>query len=85
MKQIFTPQELKTIEVDTEKRIFRINGEEFGQQCTGFTISCTAEGFKLRAEVETIVVFVNYDEAGKQKDNRILQTDVPWFSDAARS
>lgn len=85
MKQIFTPQELKTIEVDVGKKIFRINGEEFGKQCTGFSISCTAEGFKLRVEVETTVAFVNYDEAGKQKDSRNFQTDVPWFSGAARS
>lgn len=39
--KIFTPHELKTIEVDVEKKIFRVNGEDFGKDCTGFTISCT--------------------------------------------
>ena len=31
MSKIFVPHELKTIEVDTEKKIFRINGEDFGE------------------------------------------------------
>ena len=34
MDQIFIPHELKTIEVDTAKKIFRINGEEFGRSLT---------------------------------------------------
>ena len=33
MNKIFVPHELKTIEVDTEKKIFRINGEDFGREC----------------------------------------------------
>lgn len=33
MSKIFIPHELKTIEVDTEKKIFRINGEDFGHEC----------------------------------------------------
>lgn len=48
MNKIFIPHELKTIEVDTEKKIFRINGENFGDGCTGFTISCTPGEFKIR-------------------------------------
>lgn len=43
--KIFTPHELKTIEVDVEKKIFRVNGEDFGKNCTGFTISGAAESF----------------------------------------
>ena len=43
MNKIFVPHELKTIEVDTEKKIFRINGEDFGRECTGFIISCTPD------------------------------------------
>lgn len=45
MNKIFVPHELKTIEVNTEKKIFRINGEDFGHECTGFMISCTPDDF----------------------------------------
>ena len=48
MSKIFVPHELKTIEVDTEKKIFRIKGEEFCEGCTGFMISCTPGEFKIR-------------------------------------
>lgn len=53
MNKIFIPHELKTIEVDAEKKIFRINGEDFGDGCTGFMISCTPDDFRIDMEVDT--------------------------------
>ena len=68
MNKIFTPHELKTIEVDTEKKIFRSNGEDVGEGCTGFTISCTPEEFKIRAEIDTTVEFANYSSKGELQE-----------------
>lgn len=68
MNKIFTPHELKTIEVDTEKKIFRINGEDFGEGCTGFTISCTPGEFEIRAEIDTTVEFANYSSKGELRE-----------------
>lgn len=68
MNKIFTPHELKTIEVDTEKKIFRINGEDFGEGCTGFTISCTPGEFEIRAEIDTTVEFANYSSKGELQE-----------------
>ena len=33
------PRELKTVEIDVEKKIFRVNGEDFSK-VTGFNLSC---------------------------------------------
>lgn len=33
------PRELKTVEIDVEKRIFRVNGKDFSK-VTGFNLSC---------------------------------------------
>lgn len=59
MSEIFIPHTLKTIEVDTEKKTFKINGEDFGRDCTGFTITCHSyNSFDIRVEVDTTVRFV---------------------------
>lgn len=64
------PNELKTIEIDTEKKIFNINGEAFGEKCTEFYISCeAAEGFRVNMEIGTRVTFkAKYDMRGKRTD-----------------
>lgn len=60
MDKIFIPHELKTIEVDTEKKIFRVNGEDFGKDCTGFWIHCKRHDvFDIHLEVEATVHFVS--------------------------
>lgn len=62
MSEIFIPHELKTIVVDTEKKIFKVNGQEFGRGCTGFTITCEGyELFKIRMEIDTTVHFVSIE------------------------
>ena len=59
MSELFVPHVLKTIEVDVEKKIFRINGEDFGRGCTGFRIECFDYGaFDIRMEVDTTVYLV---------------------------
>ena len=60
MKNIFVPHYLKTIQVDTEKKIFKVNGEEFGKDCAGFTITCKSyKDFDIRVEIDTTVKFVS--------------------------
>lgn len=66
---IFTdvPSELKTIEVDVDKKIFNVNGVPFGKRCTGFYISAeTVEGFKIHMEIDTTVCLASYDINGKK-------------------
>lgn len=83
MKGIFLPHELKTIEVDTEKKIFKINGEDFGKGCTGFSITCHSyNSFDIRVEIETTVKYVSIRN-GKVADEKQYETDEPWFGDSA--
>lgn len=81
MDKIFISHELKTIEVDTEKKIFRINGEDFGNDCTGFLISCTPDNFRVDMEIDTTVRFatVLWEHQYFQEEwniSRKLTTDI---------
>ncbi len=69
----FIPQELKTIEIDVEKKIFRINGEDIGKNCTWLSVICDLrdpdERLRVSAEVSGPMKkesFVNYDIDGKK-------------------
>lgn len=71
--KIFTPHELKTIEIDVEKKIFRVNGEEFGRDCDSFTISCSSkrergddEYLKVGMRINTTMKYANYDWNGNK-------------------
>lgn len=68
---VFTPNELRTIEVDVKNKIFRVNGENFGEDCTAFSISCDAiDGYAIRMEIDTTVHFATYGmENGKEKES----------------
>ena len=58
---LFIPHKLKTIEVDVEKKIFRVNGEDFGKGCTGFTIYCDGpKQFHITMETRSTITFVDY-------------------------
>lgn len=35
------PRELKTVEIDVEKKLFLVNGEDFGKVARGFVLACT--------------------------------------------
>lgn len=68
------PNILKTIEVDTEKKIFNVNGVPFGSSCTRFYISCeAAEGFKIQMETDTSVRFASYEMNGKKKTDHAYE------------
>lgn len=55
------PQEFKTLEVDAEKKIFKLNGVDFGDGCTSFSVSCYGgEEFNIRMEISKEVVLANY-------------------------
>lgn len=86
MSKIFTPHELKTIEVDVENNIFRINGEDFGEDCTGFAIYCNGHrDFEIRVEVETKVVLATYGKDLQKNSEKEYQTNSPWFSARAKN
>lgn len=80
MDKLFVPHELKTIEVDTEKKIFRINGEDFGKGCTGFRITCQRyDSFDIRVEVDKTVHLVSIRNGECVKDVTRITSD-PQFS-----
>lgn len=71
--KIFVPHELKTIEIDVEKKIFRVNGEDFGKRCDEFYISCSTqrdreptEFLKIDMRIGTQIAFGSYDEKGNK-------------------
>ena len=81
MDKIFTPHELKTIEIDVEKNIFKINGESFGKGCTGFAIYCNGhKDFEIRVEVDTTVVISSYGADLQKKSEQEFQSNSPLFS-----
>lgn len=71
-KKIFTPQKLKTIEIDVEKKIFRVNGEDFGKDCTSFSLDCSAgrsnsERYAVCMDIRTDIRFrANFDHNGEK-------------------
>lgn len=70
-KQKFAPQELKTLEVDVEKKKFLVNGEEFGDGCTEFTIYCTPSKCHISVEIHKAIYFhTDYDSSGKLLESR---------------
>lgn len=79
--KIFTPHELKTIEVDVEKKIFRVNGEDFGKNCTGFSISCEVgnrdEWFRVLMRISQDTIFDSkYDFDGKKTSEKVNRKPV---------
>lgn len=69
------PQEIKTLEVDAEKKIFKLNGIDFGNGCTYFSISCTGgEGFRIRMELEKSIICANYDVDNVRKGEPEVRT-----------
>ena len=78
--KIFTPHELKTIEVDVEKKIFNVNGEDFGKHCTGFSISGAVgdfnEWFDITMNVSSDIVFGSkYDMNGRRTYDKALNEE----------
>lgn len=70
-QKVFVPHDLKTIEIDIEKKIFRVNGEDFGNSSIELDIRCSANGdpsdyLKVVMETESRIVFANYDIDGRK-------------------
>lgn len=79
MGRVFMPHELKSIEVDVESKTFKINGENFGNGCTGFTITCdNYDSFSIRVEIDTTVVFSTF--RGCEQTSNSITTNNPWPS-----
>lgn len=69
--KIFIPHELKTIEINIEKQIFRVNGEDFGSSCDEFRINCntkrsSSEYIEVAMYIKSGILFANYDLKGKK-------------------
>lgn len=74
--KVFIPKELKTVEIDAEKKIFRINGEDFGKECTGFRIGCEAgsdDFFTIDMSIDTTIHFLTYDRTGKLNSQKTYE------------
>ena len=68
MKKVFAPHELKTIEVDVENKIFRINGEDFGEGCLEFTITCNPDEWNITMRTTQDIIFSTYHNNGNIKE-----------------
>lgn len=58
---MFGINELKTMEIDVEKKIFNINGEPFGKGCTSFSIFCRPKEFEIHVTMENTIRFATFD------------------------
>lgn len=71
-RKIFVPHELKTVEIDVEKKIFRVNGEDFGKDCTSFSLDCSAgrsnsERYAVCMDIRAGIRFrANFNHEGKK-------------------
>lgn len=66
------PRELKTVEIDVEKKIFRVNGEDFSK-VTGFDLSCKSsrneqeDWFRVILSLDSELKYISaYDIRGKE-------------------
>ena len=70
-ESIFAPHELKTLEIDNEKNIFKINGEDFAHGCEELVI--TFDGCERRITVYTTnkIEFATYNRRGVLKEHTV--------------
>ena len=53
---------IESIEIIPEKKIFRINGKDFGKRCTGFRLLVIKSGtddFEVKINYDTAVTYTN--------------------------
>lgn len=82
---VFVPHVLKTIEVDADEKIFKVNGENFGAGCTGFTIICNSyDNFDIRMEIQNTVRFVSIRDGECISDKEYPCRDS-WHSEGKES
>lgn len=58
---MFEIQELKTLEIDVEKKIFNINGEPFAKDCSGFSIFCRPKEFEIHVDMDHTIRFATFN------------------------
>lgn len=73
--QVFTntPNQLKKLEIDVEKKIFNINGIPFGKGTSSFDIHFDTSERTLRMTINTTVHFASYDTEGKKKSEEVYE------------
>lgn len=68
---------LKTIEIDVDKKIFKINGEDFSDCTTDFTIYFEpCDGFKICVSATTEAKFMSYCEKKKMAVSKDTADEV---------
>ena len=71
---IMTPHELKTLEIDIEKKIFKINGEEFGKGCRFLEIICSPPEWEFKVLIDRPIEFSTiYNLKGKEKSRTLYK------------
>lgn len=72
--EIMGPHKLKTLEIDIENKIFRINGEDFGKKCKSVSIVCTPPEWRYSVIVDKPIEFVaTYDLKGAKKNRAVYE------------
>lgn len=71
-ENIFTPHELKTVEIDVEKKIFKINGMDMGKGCSDLNINFNYKGSTIKVESRSIIEFSSYDRRGDLLDHNTV-------------
>lgn len=81
--KIFIPHELKTVEIDVEKKIFRVNGEDFGKNCKAFAIwgssdnDSSKDWFNVEMEVDSSLSFsASYSINGEKTSDKSTGTVI---------
>ena len=46
---------LETLEIDVANKIFKLNGEDFGKDCSGFNLSYDCETYTITLDLDTEV------------------------------
>lgn len=71
---LFGPHELKTLEIDIENKIFKVNGEDFGKGCSEISIYCTPPNWGVCVEIGQKIIFERYDLHGKHIEESVSDT-----------
>lgn len=73
---VIAPQTLKTLEIDIEKGIFKINGEDFGKGCQSVKIVCNPPEWRFRVIINRPIEFyTEYDLKGKEKNRALYELE----------
>ena len=72
------PQEIKTLEVDAEKKVFKLNGVDFGNRCDSFSVSCKGgEGFRIKMQLSMSIICANYGFDNAMKEPPTVWKCIP--------